>query len=89
MSYSEEDIARVIAENEDAFMDGRHLVAPYLEAETEKAIGIPTKGDDRDPVWLPKSQNHADEMKNERVRIALPDWLVESERESLMHVKTA
>ncbi|AUO79386.1 hypothetical protein [Salinibacter virus M31CR41-3] len=88
MSYSEEDIQRVIAENEEAFMDGRNLVAPYLEAETEKAIGIPTEGD-RDPVWLPKSQIHADEMLNEHVRIALPDWLVESERESLMHVKTA
>lgn len=87
MSYDESDIQRVIAENEDAFMDGRQLVAPYLEAETDKAIAIPTTGD-KDPVWLPKSQIHADEMLNETVRIALPDWLVEAEKESLMHVQT-
>jgi len=86
MSYTQEQVARYLSKDREAFEEGKTLIAEKLEAETDKAIGLPKDGDEDDLAWLPKSQVHAEEMIDEAVRVFIPEWLAEAESDELKEV---
>ena len=46
-----------------------------LHAETDRAIRVSDDGEDRNAVWLPKSQIEVGELKSGYVEVTLPEWL--------------
>jgi len=66
---------REITRSQEARNGGIFVEAIELQAETEKAVGLPHRGDQVDPIWLPKSQIDAMEAPDGRVFIYVPEWL--------------
>ena len=46
-----------------------------MHAETDRAIRVSDDGEDRNAVWLPKSQIEIGELKAGYVEVTLPEWL--------------
>lgn len=46
-----------------------------LHAETDRAIRVSDDGEDRNAVWLPKSQVEFVAVKPGYVEVTLPEWL--------------
>lgn len=74
----------LITKSIEAKQEGDLLKAYKLEAETEKAIGLPTIPDDKDPIWLPKSEIHAVKDRDGRVFAYVPRWLVDKKETHLL-----
>jgi hypothetical protein len=66
---------RQITRSAEAKHEGEFVEAVELQAETEKAIGLPTRDGDPEPIWLPKSQIDAMEGEDGRVFCYIPTWL--------------
>lgn len=66
---------RQITRSAQAKHEGEFVEAVELQAETKKAIGLPRKDDNSEPIWLPKSQIDAMEAEDGRVFCYIPTWL--------------
>jgi len=66
---------RQITRSAQAKHEGEFVEAIELQAETKKAIGLPRRDDDPEPIWLPKSQIDAMEASDGRVFCYVPTWL--------------
>lgn len=75
---------REITRSIQAKHNGEFVEAYKLEAETDKAIGLPTIPDDEDPIWFPKSQIHAMEGEDGKVYAYVPTWLMRKKETHLI-----
>lgn len=71
---------RQITRSAEAKHEGIFQEAVELQAETRKAIALPTIEDDEEPVWLPKSQIDAMEGEDGRVFAYIPEWLARKKK---------
>lgn len=66
---------RQVTRSQEAKQSGIFVEAIELQAETKKAIGLPHRGDQEEPIWLPKSQIDAMEAPDGRVFVYVKEWL--------------
>jgi hypothetical protein len=61
---------------------GNHMIefVMKLHRETEKAILVSDDGEEKNAIWLPKSQVTVQEqLADEHIRIEVPEWLAQKQ----------
>ena len=89
MTYTPNQIAREITANQDAFERGPKVLAHHLEAETDKAMGFPSRDEGNDDlVWIPKSVADTREMIDEAVDLCVEPWFSREHPDALDRILT-